>query len=103
VSVRKREESQETSLLRGAGTNPLSIIRFSGYVVRGYVAPRENEKMKRRNIHQWRNWILDYICDDKYELIQKDSLAVSIIVAKDAMDAENQCRKIIDSVKAEGV
>ena len=59
--------------------------------------------MKRRNIHQWRNWILDYICDDKYELIQKDSLAVSMIVAKDAMDAENQCRKIIDSVKADGV
>lgn len=63
----------------------------------------KSRNVKSRNVHQWKNWILDYICDDKYELIQRDSLSVSTIVAKDAMDAENQSRKIIDRVKAEGL
>lgn len=55
--------------------------------------------MKRRNIHQWRNWLLEYIGDDKYELIQKDNLSVRTIVAANAMDAENQCQQIIKSEK----
>ena len=55
--------------------------------------------MKRIHIHQWRNWLLDYICDDKYELIQRESLSVHTIVATDPMDAENQCRQIISNVK----
>lgn len=59
--------------------------------------------MKRRNIHQWRNWLLEYIGEDKYELIQKDTLAVRAIVAKNAIEAENKCRKIIDGAKEEGV
>ncbi len=63
----------------------------------------QEEKMKRIQIHQWRNWLLDYICDDKYELIQRESLSVHTIVATDPMDAENQCRQIISNVKAEGL
>ncbi len=59
--------------------------------------------MKRRNVHQWRDWLLDYIDDGKYELIQKDGLSVRTIVAQDGMDAENQCRKIIKKAQEEGV
>ncbi len=54
----------------------------------------------RRTIHQWRDWLLEYVGDDKYELIEKDNLLVfRTIVAKNAMDAENECQKIIKSTK----
>jgi hypothetical protein len=56
---------------------------------------------RRRNVHQWRDWLLDYVGEDEYELIQKDTRAVHTIVAKNAMDAENECRKIIQSTKEE--
>lgn len=46
--------------------------------------------MARRITHQWRDWLLEYIGDDQYELIQKDNLSVVSITAKNAMDAENQ-------------
>ena len=60
--------------------------------------------MMRRTIHQWRDWLLEYIGDDKYELIQKDNLLVfRTIVAKNAMDAENECQKIIQSAKQDKV
>lgn len=59
--------------------------------------------MRRRNVHQWRDWLLDYIEEGKYELIQKNGLSVRTIMAKDSMDAENQCRKIINSAKDEEV
>lgn len=56
--------------------------------------------MVRRIIHQWRDWLLEYIGDDKYELIQKSNQSVfRTIVAKNAMDAENECQKIIKSSK----
>ena len=58
--------------------------------------------MKRRTIHEWRNWLLEYIGDDKYELSQKDNLSVHTIVAKNTMDAENQCQPIIKNAKEEG-
>ncbi len=58
--------------------------------------------MRRGTIHEWRNWLLEYIGDDKYELSQKDNLSVHTIVAKNAMDAENQCHQIIKNVKEEG-
>ena len=58
--------------------------------------------MKRIIIHEWRNWLLEYIGDDKYELSQKDNLSVHTIVAKNAMDAENQCHQIIKNAKEEG-
>ena len=55
--------------------------------------------MQRRLIHQWRDWILEYTSDDKYELILKKDLSVLPIVAKDAMDAENQSQLIIKQSK----
>lgn len=58
--------------------------------------------MKRITIHEWRNWILEYISDEKYELTQKDDLSVQTIVAKNAMDAENKCQQIIKNAKKEG-
>jgi len=58
--------------------------------------------MKRKTIHEWRNWLLEYIGDEKYELSQKDNLSVHTIVAKNAMVAENQCQQIIKNAKEEG-
>jgi len=58
--------------------------------------------MMRRTIHEWRNWLLEHIGDEKYELSQKDNLSVHTIVAKNAMDAENQCQQIIKNAKEEG-
>ncbi len=57
---------------------------------------------KRRNIHQWRNWLLEYIDDNKYELIHIDNLTVHTIEAKDDMDAENQCQQIIKKANEKG-
>lgn len=58
--------------------------------------------LKRRTIHQWRSWLLEYIGDDKYELIQKETMTVfRTIVAKNAMDAENECQQIIKNAKEE--
>ncbi len=57
--------------------------------------------MKKKTIHQWRDWILEHIGDNKYELIQKDTLAVTEIIAKDAMDAENQSQQIIQNIREE--
>jgi hypothetical protein len=59
--------------------------------------------MKRRIVHQWRDWILEHVGEDSYELTRKDDLSVHEIVAKDAMDAENQCQKIIRESKDEAV
>ena len=49
--------------------------------------------MARRITHQWRDWLLENIGDDKYELIQKNSLSVVAITANNAMDAENQSQQ----------
>jgi len=49
--------------------------------------------MKKKIIHQWRDWHLEHISDNKYELIQKDNLSVVEIVAKNDMDAENQVKR----------
>jgi hypothetical protein len=51
--------------------------------------------MARRITHQWRDWILENIGEDKYELIQKNSLSVVTITAENDMDAENQSQQII--------
>ena len=59
--------------------------------------------MRRRIIHQWRDWLLEYIGGDNYELIRKDTQEVLAIVAKDAMDAENKSQKIIKDTKQERV
>ncbi|WP_163338520.1 hypothetical protein [Desulfopila sp. IMCC35008] len=57
--------------------------------------------MKKRTIHQWRDWILNYISEDNYELIRKDTLEVFKIVAKDAMEAENKSQLFIRNKKEE--
>jgi hypothetical protein len=59
--------------------------------------------MKSRIVHQWRDWLLEQIADDEYELIQKSTLSVQTIVAIDGMDAENQCQQIIRDFKLAGV
>ncbi len=59
--------------------------------------------MKRRIVHQWRDWLLEYVGDDKYELIQKNNLSVSAIVAKNAMDAEKKSQQIIKNTKEKEV
>lgn len=48
-------------------------------------------------IHEWRDWLLEQIEEDKYELIEKSkpSARATEIVAKNTMDAENQCQQII--------
>jgi hypothetical protein len=61
------------------------------------------QAMKDKIIHQWRDWILEYVSEGKYALIQKETLAVRTIAAKDDMDAENQCQQIIRSKKESGV
>ncbi len=58
--------------------------------------------MKKKIIHQWRDWHLEHISDNKYELVQKDNLSVIEIVAKNAMDAENQSQQIINNAKEKG-
>lgn len=59
--------------------------------------------MKRRIVHEWRNWLLEYIGDDKYELSQKNKIEVHEIIARTAMDAENQSQLIIKKAKNENV
>ena len=59
--------------------------------------------MQRRIIHQWRDWLLEYIGDDNYELTQKKTLEILPIVAKDAMEAENKSQQIIKNIKVERV
>ena len=59
--------------------------------------------MKSIIIHQWRDWILEKIADDEYELMQKKTRSVQTIVANDTMEAENQCRQIIRDFKVESV
>ncbi len=60
--------------------------------------------MRRVKIHQWRDWLLEYIGEDKYELIKtSDQSVCRTIVAKNAMDAENECQRIIKGLKEEGL
>lgn len=53
--------------------------------------------MKRMKIHEWKDWLLEQIEKDNYELIEKSkpSARAIEIVAKNTMDAENQCQQII--------
>jgi hypothetical protein len=59
--------------------------------------------MDKITVHQWRDWQLEYLGDDKYVLIQKADMSVfRTITAKNFMDAENACQLIIkDLNKAE--
>jgi len=51
--------------------------------------------MARRITYEWRDWLLENIGGNKYELIQKISLSVIAITATTSMDAENQSKQII--------
>ena len=55
--------------------------------------------MKDRIIHQWRDWVLEYVDEGKYELIQKENQSVRAILAKNDMDAENQSQLIFKNMK----
>ena len=56
--------------------------------------------MQRSVIHQWRDWLLEYIGGNNYELINKNTLEVFAIVANDGINAENQSQQIIKDIKA---
>lgn len=51
---------------------------------------------KRIVIHQWRDWLLEHIDGNNYELTKKVDKSVHPITAKDAMDAENKSRQVIN-------
>jgi hypothetical protein len=57
--------------------------------------------MKDKLIHQWRDWLLKYVSEGEYELINKENLSVQAITAKNDMDAENQSQLIIKNMKEE--
>ena len=59
------------------------------------------EKINRRIIHEWRNWILEYVGDENYQLTQKDNFSVHTLKAKSSIDAENHCQKIITNANQE--
>ena len=56
--------------------------------------------MKIKVIHQWRDWLLEYAGVGKYSFIKRDNkTVVRTIVAKNDIDAENQCQIIIKAEK----
>ena len=55
--------------------------------------------MQKSVIHQWRDWLLEYIGGDNYELTNKNTLEVFPIVAINGMDSENQSQQIIKDTK----
>lgn len=59
--------------------------------------------LKEKIVHQWRDWVLEYISEGKYELIERDTLLAQAIVAKTHMDAENQCQQIIKNMKGKQI
>ncbi len=57
----------------------------------------------RRIVHQWRDWLLEYTSGENYELIQKDTQEVFMVVAKNAMDAEKKSQQIIKTTNEERI
>ena len=56
--------------------------------------------MKIKVIHQWRDWLLECVGVGQYSFIKRDDkTVVRTIVAKNDMDAENQCQSIIIAFK----
>jgi hypothetical protein len=56
--------------------------------------------MKIKVIHQWRDWLLEYVGCGQYSFIKRDNnTVVRTIVAKNDMDAEHQCQVIIKATK----
>jgi len=59
--------------------------------------------MKRIVVHQWRDWLLEQVSSEEYELKKKDGESVHTVQAKNAMDAENQSREIIKNWREETI
>ncbi len=57
--------------------------------------------MQEHPVHQWRDWLLRYMGEGKYELIRKSDNSSQIITAKNHIEAENKSRVIINEVKME--
>jgi hypothetical protein len=56
--------------------------------------------MKIKVIHQWRDWLLECVGVGQYSFIKKDNKTiVRTFVAKNHIDAENQCQRIINAAK----
>ncbi len=56
--------------------------------------------MKIKVIHQWRDWLLECVGIGQYSFIKKDNkTAARTIVAKNDIDAENQCQKTLNTSK----
>ena len=56
--------------------------------------------MKIKVIHQWRDWLLESVGGNQYLFIKRDNkTVVRTLVAKNDMDAENQCQSIINNSK----
>lgn len=56
--------------------------------------------MKIKVIHQWRDWLLENVGVGQYSFIKRDNQTlVRTIIAKNDMDAENQCQLIIKAAK----
>jgi len=51
--------------------------------------------MKDRLVHQWRDWLLKYVGDETYELINKEKLSIHKITAKSFMEAETKSQLFI--------
>jgi hypothetical protein len=56
--------------------------------------------MKIKIIHQWRDWLLECVGVGQYSFIKKDNkTVVRTFIAKNDIDAENQCQSIINFAK----
>jgi hypothetical protein len=61
---------------------------------------RRRLEMKIKVIHQWRDWLLECGGVGQYSFIKKDNkVVVHTFVAKNHIDAENQCQRIINAAK----
>ena len=56
--------------------------------------------MNGKLVYQWRDWLLRYNSENKYELIHINSNSIRIITARDDLDAENKGRSIIENMRA---
>ena len=57
--------------------------------------------MKDKVIHEWRDWVLEFVEDGNYLLILKEDREVTrSVTAKTDMDAENLCQVIIRAAQA---
>jgi len=74
----------------------LGTVAFESLPSAFYLRIRTNVKV----IHQWRDWLLEYVGVGLYFLIKRDNKTiVRTIAAKNDMNAENQYQIIIKAAK----